>query len=131
MNNKNNIIDYWLESAAHDLDTAQGLFDISKYDWCLFISHLVIEKMLKAHYVNDNNEVAPKTHDLVYLAKKTKINLDYEKIVLLDIIKDFNMEARYPDDKFEFYKKCNKEFAFKNFEIIKELYKWLKSTLIY
>lgn len=66
-----------------------------------------------------------------FLAKKTKINLDYEKIVLLDIIKDFNIEARYPDDKFEFYKKCNKEFAFKYFEIIKELYKWLKSTLIY
>jgi len=32
MQNKNNIIDYWLESAEHDLDTAQGLFDISKYD---------------------------------------------------------------------------------------------------
>lgn len=32
MQNKNNIIDYWLESADHDLDTAQGLFDISKYD---------------------------------------------------------------------------------------------------
>lgn len=37
---------YWLESAAHDLEVAETLFKNQKYDWCLFISHLVIEKVL-------------------------------------------------------------------------------------
>lgn len=49
-------IDYWLNSAAHDLDVAETLFQNKKYDWCLFIGHLVIEKILKAFYVRDTGE---------------------------------------------------------------------------
>ena len=29
-------IEYWLKSAAHDLDVAEALFKQKKYDWCLF-----------------------------------------------------------------------------------------------
>ena len=46
-------IDYWRESAAHDMEAAQTLFKNQKYDWCLFVGHLVIEKVLKAIYVRD------------------------------------------------------------------------------
>ncbi len=34
-------IGYWVDSAAHDLDVAETLFKSGKYDWCLFIAHLV------------------------------------------------------------------------------------------
>jgi len=44
-------IKYWIDSAEHDLDTANSLFSSGKYDWCLFISHLVLEKLIKAFYV--------------------------------------------------------------------------------
>ena len=44
-------IQYWIESADSDLDTAEALFASGKYDWCLFLGHLVLEKILKAHYV--------------------------------------------------------------------------------
>ena len=30
-------IDYWIESAKHDLDVAETLFQNEKYDWCLFL----------------------------------------------------------------------------------------------
>ncbi len=40
-------IKYWLKIAAHDLDVAAALFAARKYDWCLFIAHLVLEKTLK------------------------------------------------------------------------------------
>ncbi|MBI5194647.1 MAG: HEPN domain-containing protein [Nitrospirae bacterium] len=33
----NQHIDYWLKSAAHDLEAAGSLFQNHKYDWCLFI----------------------------------------------------------------------------------------------
>ena len=46
-------IRYWLDSASHDLDVAEILFQNKRYDWCLFIGHLVIEKVLKAFYVRD------------------------------------------------------------------------------
>ncbi|MCI5227994.1 MAG: HEPN domain-containing protein [Candidatus Electrothrix sp. AX2] len=26
---------YWLESARHDLETAESMFQSGKYDWCL------------------------------------------------------------------------------------------------
>ena len=39
-------IHYWLASAAHDLATAETLFQYKHYDWCLFLGHLTIEKML-------------------------------------------------------------------------------------
>jgi HEPN domain-containing protein len=29
-------IKYWLNSADHDLDTAESLFAVGKFDWCLF-----------------------------------------------------------------------------------------------
>ena len=44
-------IEYWLKSAAHDLKAAETLFEHQRYDWCLFLGHLVIEKILKAFYV--------------------------------------------------------------------------------
>ncbi len=62
-------ISYWLESAKHDLDTAESLFKSEKYDWCLFIGHLVLEKVLKAIFVDkNNNKIPPKTHKLIKLA---------------------------------------------------------------
>ncbi|MBU1600083.1 HEPN domain-containing protein [bacterium] len=45
-------IKYWLSSATHDMDVAETLFQNKKYDWCLFIGHLVLEKILKAFYVS-------------------------------------------------------------------------------
>ena len=47
-----------------------------KNDWCLFIVHLALEKILKAIFVdrNDNN-VPPKVHNLVRLAELSMIEL--------------------------------------------------------
>ncbi|MBU2444303.1 MAG: HEPN domain-containing protein [Bacteroidetes bacterium] len=33
-------INYWLESAEHDLETSESLLNSEKYDWSLFIAHL-------------------------------------------------------------------------------------------
>lgn len=68
-------ITYWLESAAHDLEVAETLFRNQKYDWCLFIGHLVLEKVLKAFYVRDKREAPPWIHNLVRLAENTKLSL--------------------------------------------------------
>ncbi len=119
---------YWEESAAHDLESAESLFSAGKYDWCLFISHIVIEKMLKAIYVSShNNEVPPKVHNLVRLAELSGLNFSEEQLDFLDKINDFNIEARYPDYKFSFYKICTQEFTSEYFNKIKELYLWIKS----
>jgi len=50
-------------------------------------------------------------------------------MIQLDRINDFNMEARYPDEKLSFYKTCSEEFTKENLDIIKEMYNWLKSQI--
>jgi len=68
---KSDHIEYWLKSAANDWETAEYLFQGKKYVYCLFLAHLVLEKLIKAHWVKDNDSnYPPKTHNLVYLLKQ-------------------------------------------------------------
>lgn len=123
-------IDYWIKSAEHDFESAESLYLSGKYDWCLFICHIVIEKAMKAVYVKTNdNQMPPKIHNLVRLAELSPIGYTDEIMELLDRINDFNIEARYPDFKFSFYETCNKEFATDYFKKVKELFIWIKSRI--
>ncbi len=120
-----NQIHYWIESAQHDLETAESLFQTSKYDWCLYIAHLVLEKTLKAIYVKQKNKSAPKTHQLHTLALELNIIMTEEQLDFLRKVNEFNIEARYPDYKLNFYKLCTESFCFEYFQQIKELHQWL------
>ena len=123
-------INYWRESAEHDLESAEVIFDSKRYDWCLFVGHLALEKILKAIFVerNDNN-MPPKIHNLVRLAELSKIELTDNQKFLLDKINDFNIQARYPDYKLEFYQRCNEEYTNDYLSKIKEFYIWLSSLI--
>ena len=124
-------ITYWLESAEHDLDTAESLFQSKKYDWCLFLAHLVLEKSLKAMYAAANeNTVPPRIHNLVRLAELSSLGVSEEQRIFLDEVNDFNLEVRYPDYRQEFYKRCTREYAEPYFDRIKEFYEWLKSQIL-
>ena len=123
-------IRYWLDSAEHDWETAENLFTAKKYDWSLFIGHLVLEKILKAVFVQENNnKLPPKTHNLLRLAEQSRIELSEEQEMLLDRVSEFNIETRYPQYKNEFYKKCTSELAEEYFGKIKEMATWLKSRI--
>ena len=123
-------IEFWIESAENDLDTAEKLFAAGKYDWCLFLGHLVLEKALKAHFVKDNeNQMPPRVHNLVKLAENIHITLNEDLKLFFDEVTDFNLEVRYPGYKREFQRKCTKEFCEEKFFKIKEHYKWLKSQI--
>lgn len=63
----NKQVAYWINSAEHDFEVAEALFANEKYDWCLFIAHLVLEKILKGCYVKYRGQFPPRTHDLVRL----------------------------------------------------------------
>jgi len=118
-------IDYWIVSAKHDLDVAETLFQNEKYDWCLFLAHLVLEKVFKALYVQNIGEMAPRIHDLVRMANMAEIEFKEETLEFLDAVNTFNISTRYPDEKLIFYKLCTLEFTEKHFNQIKEIYKCL------
>ena len=125
-------VNYWLASAENDLGAANQLFLSAKYDWCLFIGHLVVEKTLKAYFVYKNdNKIPPKTHNLLKLAEISNLLLTEDQKLFLDEVNDFNLEVRYPEYRSEFYKLCTKEFAASYFSKIKEFATWLTSQIIF
>ncbi len=88
---------YWIKSAEYDLDVAENLFLNKKYDWSLFLGHLVLEKVFKALYVqNNNNKIPPKMHNLIRLAEISSLNLDQKKKIFFDEVNNFHLETRYP-----------------------------------
>ena len=123
-------INYWRESAQHDLESAKDIFNSGRYDWCLFIGHLALEKILKAIFVDRNdNKMPPKTHNLVRLTELSEIEIDDEQKFLLDKINDFNIQTRYPHYKLEFYKQCNAEYTHEYLNKIQDFYTWINSLL--
>lgn len=120
---------YWLESAKDDWNVARHLYENGDYPYSLFFGHLTIEKILKAIYVERTGDNPPFTHRLVFLAEKSSLKLAEEKLRLLETITDFNLEARYPDEKFSFRKRCTKEFTGRYLEEIGGLKKWLEKQL--
>ena len=129
--NNIDLMNYWLESSDSDYETMKVLFENKKNTWCLFLGHLVIEKLLKGLYAknNKNNPQAPKSHDLLYLAEKTKLQLTERQKNLLDIITRFNINARYDDYRKDFYSKCTDEYTEQQVKNIEEVRTWLKNLL--
>ena len=123
-------IQYWLDVAVHDLDTAESLFQSEKYDWCLFLGHLVLEKMLKALYVKTNTDnFPPKIHNLLRLAELSSLTVTTEQQEFFDDVNEFNLTARYSDYKEAFYKRCTRAYTEPYFIGIKENYAWLTSLI--
>jgi len=118
-------MNYWLESAKDDWEVAKHLFEKADYSYSLFFGHLTIEKILKAIYVERLNENPPYTHRLTDLAEKVSLQLSEEQLELLETITDFNLEARYPDEKFSFKKRCTKDFTEIYLKKIEEMKRWL------
>jgi HEPN domain-containing protein len=124
-------VKYWLDSAEDDWKVAKHLFEKGDYSYSLFFGHLAIEKSLKAVYVERLNDNPPFTHRLVSLAEKASLKLSEEKLRLLETVTDFNMEARYPDEKFSFKKKCTRKFTQKYLAKIEVIRKWLVKQIQY
>lgn len=126
---KENLIKYWIDASDVDFRAMNNLFLSGDYGWSLFLGHLVIEKLLKALMVKNGIESIPRIHDLNKLAKTAELKLDEGKSDLLDVITTFNIEARYPDYKKEFYKKCTSVFTQNYKDKISGLREWLLEQL--
>lgn len=126
---KNKKIQYWSKTANDDWKVANHLYEKGDYSYALFFGHLTLEKLLKAVFTNSEDKTPPFSHNLVYLAEKAGLVLNEEKIELLEEISDFNLEARYPDEKFSFYKKSTKEFTVNKLSQIQEIREWLQQML--
>lgn len=119
-------IEYWINGADDDLITAGLLIRENRILHGLYFCHLVIEKALKAHVVKTSGEIAPRSHNLIYLIEKAKLNLDNDSEIFLGILMKYQFQGRYPD-----YNPVIPAEIIVNqyFEKTKSLLKWLKKRL--
>lgn len=127
--NKNELIKYWIDTSDKDYKTVENLFNSEEFHWGLFIGHLVLEKLLKALYVQNVDANPPRIHDLARLAEKCNIPIDDQLLDKLEFVTRFNLNVRYPDYQQEFHKMCTKEFSLDALNTITEVRKWLKSLI--
>lgn len=116
-----------MKTAQSDFDTAQTIFESGKnLHHCLFFCHLVLEKELKAIVAKRTKSLPPRIHDLEVLAKRGMVQLDPETKDFFSLMNSFNLEARYPDERFRIYKKATRKYAERLFNKTKENFAWLK-----
>ena len=127
MTNKDikNAIEYWKKTAEHDYQTMEYLFKGKKYSDSLFFGHIVLEKVLKGLVVKETGEQALYTHDLVRLARLAELGLSEEELVFLNDVNEFNIRARYPEQKLKLYRICTEKYTENKLEKITKLYKSL------
>jgi len=90
-------IDYWKQGAIYDLETAKILLERSRLLHALFFCHLTIEKILKAIVVKVTLDIAPRSHNLVYLSEKANLEFSDDDNVFIGILMKYQLQGRYPD----------------------------------
>ena len=129
LENIEKIVKHWKDTSEKDYQTMQNLIKSGDFSWALFLGHLVLEKLLKAHYVKNNKKHAIFTHDLLRLATLAGLEFNEETEEWLDEISTFNINARYDSYKKDFYQLCTREFTALWSERIEKLRLWLMKGL--
>lgn len=128
--NIDKLMKYWIKGSEMNFDSAKDIANkTKKYVDSLFFLHLSCEKILKAYYVKKKKTHAPYSHNLLYLSKDADLNLTNGQKKLLAEINEFNLECRYPDDKYSIYKKATEGLYKKYFKKIDEFRKWILKKL--
>ena len=90
-------IEYWISGAEEDMLTAELLIQEKRTLHGLFFCHLVIEKAIKAQNVKTTGEIAPRSHNLIYLSENTGLAFDDDTQIFLGILMKYQLQGRYPD----------------------------------
>ena len=127
---KQEYISYWIETALDNIDTAKYLFSGKKYVEALFFTHLYLEKICKALWVQNNEQNhPPRIHNLVRLLEKSLIQLPEEDLEFLDVMNAYQIEGRYPDYMNMLHKDTNKEIAEEYIKKAKQIGECLRRKL--
>ena len=124
-------IEYWIEMAEYDLETARVMLKGKRFLYVGFMCHQVIEKTLKGFYVFAKKDNPPYTHNLSYLADEGGINdkMTEEQKDFLDLLEPLNIEARYPTHKEQLMRSLNEERCKEIIQKTEGLYQWIKQQL--
>ncbi len=127
----NEKVKYWIDLSDYDLETAEAMQKSHRFLYVGFMCHQTIEKILKAYFTYNENDTAPFSHSLSYLAKKAKLYelLSENQKDFIDLLEPLNIEARYPSYKEKLLKSLTKARCSEILKKTKDLQKWIKEKL--
>ena len=122
MMTKEDHIAWWKSSSDDNWETAIYLKNGRQNLFALFAFNLVVEKLLKAHWVKENvSNHPPRTHDLNEIYQQTELNLPFEQVDYLNAINNWNIEDRYPDYKNKIQKQASDPYLQHHLEKLTDL----------
>jgi len=116
----------WIAGAEYDWETAKHMLKTRRYIYVVFMCHLSLEKILKAHVEIVENKFPPKIHDLESLAERVNLAIPspLNKIVLE--LNKASVPTRYPEDLQRSLADYTKEYCKRILKETKETLQWLK-----
>ncbi len=127
---KQDHIAHWKETAESNWQAAQSLLLNGQHLECLFFAHLVIEKLSKAHWVQDNaDNYPPRTHNILKLWSATTLQATPDQELLATELNTFQMEGRYQDYQRIASQRATQAFTRALLADTEQLRAWLLSKL--
>ena len=124
-------VEYWLELAEYDIETAQAMLAAGRYLYVGFMCHQTVEKALKAYCCKVTGQMPPYTHNLELLARKTLLDEAMSKTQkdFLRRIEPLNVESRYPADRDLLGKALTQEKCQLILDETEAMFEWIKQQL--
>ncbi len=112
--------------AEDDFGAADALAIAGYYGQSLFWAHLVLEKLCKALWVKNNNDIDyPYIHNLIKLLKEAGIRLSQQQIEFYTEMNQFQAQGRYADELQMVEGTVSKEICYQYLENVKTERQWL------
>lgn len=115
----------WIDMAEYDLETARHLFAAGRYPYVIFMCHLALEKMLKAHVTEVTKAISPRTHDLIALIRRSGLDLPQANLEFIGRINNASIPTRYPDDLQRVLQEYTERVACRYLDQTEETVRWL------
>ncbi len=116
----------WKERSEYDLETAEVMHAAGRYIYSVFMCQQAIEKCFKALLAYNNDEVLP-IHNLRRLVELSGVvrELDEDKLMKLDFLSRYYINARYKEDIADLSKGITEEVSKSFISFTKETIQWL------
>ncbi len=119
----------WVDTALYDLETARYMLTTRRYLYVVFMCHLALEKMLKAHVTENLQTIPPRSHDLIYLISRSALTLPDTFLEFIGKINNASILTRYPDDLKQALQEYPRSVVKSYLEQTEEIIQWLHQAL--
>ncbi|MGH7456782.1 MAG: HEPN domain-containing protein [bacterium] len=117
----------WMAMADYDLETAKHMLKTGRYIYVVFMCHLSLEKMIKAHVEMAEGKFPPKIHDLETLAQRAELTIPSPLNKIILELNKASIPTRYPEDLQRSLADYSKKYCSRVLKETRETLQWLKT----